>query len=111
MQTAAALDKTLAASELAPKDWPKSCASSSADDIDDAWDARSIDLECMRHVAAAKRLTKQFDSCSIALDKADIRGCSMQNGSCVVGTNVGFALIPQVAAPLHRALFQYMQIL
>ena len=95
-QIASQLDNVLELSESS-EECPSCLCNSARDDISDCWDARSVDRECMLHVAAAKRLTRQFKYCSLTMDKADIRSQSMQNAGCILPTNVGFALIPQVA--------------
>ena len=103
-QLADRIDSVLNESET-NDEWPGCCIASAQVDTGDAWDYRSVDKECMLHVAAAKKATRGAKYASLAMDKADIRSLGVQNGACVLPNNVGFALIPQVDAFAYRGPF------
>ena len=60
------------------------------------WDAKAVDKECMVHVAAAKLATRQAKFIGIVVDKADVRGNTLQNAAASTPAGVAFELVPQV---------------
>ena len=64
---------------------------------DESWHAREVDRACLRHRAAARRATKQFQNVGIACDKVGgCRGFEIQNAFMTLPNNTAFELFPQV---------------
>lgn len=63
----------------------------------DKWTCREVDRTCTTHIAATRRASCSHQFIGIAVDKVGgCRSLDLQNAFCVLPSNIGFELIPQV---------------